>query len=447
MKPQLGFTLMAALTWGAPVWAQDGDANDAPAPAAEAAPAPGGQTVVTGSYLPPIITRSNPPVDFNVDAHLPSSSQSKLDINQGDTFDFRQGQGGVTVMRGSKGAPGIIAHETKGSTGIYIVQPGDTLSKISQNVYEQPWMWPKLWSLNPQIQNPHWIYPGDQIRLTGAASGLPGQTRTLGGGGGPLRGQLVPDDTVFLRQLGYIDDPAKGIKGEVVGAIEPVQLMSHEQRVYIVLRPGEQVEVGQRMTVFREVRDPPKVRDSRRPPGKLVKLQGSVEIEYVNLKTRIVRARVVESTDVIERGAKVGFVEHEHRVVPPKKAGKDVVARVLTSMYPHAMMGKDQVVFIDRGKVDGLEAGNRLFVTRRGDTWRRTLGTSTRFARTRINMESAEPLELEAVPMHGDEQDFPEEVVAELRIIRAHEFSALALVTASKVEVLPGDRAVARSGF
>src|SRR5690606_40370304 len=117
MKPQLGFTLMAALTWGAPVWAQDGDANDAPAPAAEAAPAPGGQTVVTGSYLPPIITRSNPPVDFNVDAHLPSSSQSKLDINQGDTFDFRQGQGGVTVMRGSKGAPGIIAHETKGSTG------------------------------------------------------------------------------------------------------------------------------------------------------------------------------------------------------------------------------------------------------------------------------------------------------------------------------------------
>ncbi len=409
---------------------------------------------MTGTYSPPIVntTKTTSTIDpnYNFDSHLPSDAQSVVDINQGDSFDLGRGSSGPTVVRGKAGAPGFVAREVGSNTGVYVVQAGDTLSNISQQVYGQPWMWPKLWSLNPQIQNPHWIYPGDQIRLAGATTASsPTEARTLGSGtAGPLRRQLVPADSVFLRQLGYIDDPAKGIKGEVVGAVEPVQMMAHEQHVYIVLKPNESAEVGQEMTVFREVRDPPKVRDSRTPPGKLVKIQGIVKIEYVNLQTRVARALVVESIDVVERGAKVGFLENEYRIVPPRKAEKDVTARVLTSMYPHVMMGKDQVVFIDRGKQDGLEAGNRLFITRRGDTWRRTLITTTRFARTRANMEASTPNGIfEAVPLHGDEQDFPEEVVAELRIVRAHKFSSLALVTSSSVEIEPGDRAIARAGF
>lgn len=386
------------------------------------------------------------PVNF--ESHLGSSSHSKSDINQGDSFDLARDESRSSVVRGGKNAPGILPEEAQGNTGIHVVQTGDTLSKISQQAYGQPWMWPKLWSLNPQIQNPHWIYPGDQIRLTASGTAAsPREVRTLGAGPVALQQPAGGDDSVFLRQLGYIDDPAKGIKGEIVGAVEPVQLMAEAQHVYIVLKPSEKVSVGQTLTVFREVRDPPKVKDSRTPPGKLVALQGAVQIEYVNLKTRVARARVVESLDVIERGAKVGFVEHEHRIVAPTRVNKNVTARVLTSMHPHVMMGQHQVVFIDRGQQDGLAPGNRLFITRRGDTWRRTLITTTHFARSRLNMDSDQPNDVDAVPLHGNEQDFPEEVVAELRIVRAHKFSALAVVTESKVEVVPGDRAIARAGF
>ncbi len=447
--------LVALSAWAltAPASAQD-DTGAPPAAPPAAAPPPAAVPPPTTVYSPPVVNNTTTTTtldpNYNFDSHLPSDSQSVVDVNQGDGFDLRRGGEGATVVRGKAGAPGLVASKVSGNTGVYVVQAGDTLSKISQQVYGQPWTWPKLWALNPQIQNPHWIYPGDQIRLAGAAGTTsPTDARTLGSGpAGPLRKQLVPTDSVFLRQMGYIDDPAKGIKGEIVGAVEPIQMMAHAQHVYIVLKPNESVEVGQQMTVFREVRDPPKVRDSRTPPGKLVKIQGVVQVEYVNLKTRVVRALVVESMDVVERGAKVGFLEHEYRIVPPQKASKDVTARVLTSMYPHVVMGKDQVVFLDRGKQDGLVAGNRLFVTRRGDTWRRTLVTTTRFARTRANMESATSGgAFEAVPLHGDEQDFPEEVVAELRIVRAHKFSSLALVTASKVEIVPGDRAIARAGF
>lgn len=47
----------------------------------------------------------------------------------------------------------------------YIVKQGDTLWGISGMYLQHPWLWPELWDVNPQIDNPHLIYPGDQLRL------------------------------------------------------------------------------------------------------------------------------------------------------------------------------------------------------------------------------------------------------------------------------------------
>lgn len=407
-----------------------------------------GSTSTTTTYVPPY--GYYPAEGTNIDGHLPSSSQSKSDINQNDGFDLPGPESGGITVHGSEDAPAFQRPEAGGGPRLYTVEKGDTLWDICAGQFGNPWEWPRVWSYNPQIQNPHWIYPGDQLRLSvverAITKRLAGESLVLGmGDGQPLRRALVPQKTVFLRNLGYIDDPTKDVWGELVGAQRERLILAEGSIVYMILRPGVKVKKGQLLTVFRPLRSVRSVEGARMPDGELVAFRGAVEITGFDEKTRVARGKLIESLGEVERGAKVGPIRRRFEVVPPKPSKVDLWARVLTSMYPHEVLGQNQVVFIDRGANDGLKKGNRLFVVRRGDSWRNTLETTTAMARTRARLE-ADDASVELTPIHGDQEDFPEETIGEIRIISLRATTALALVTESAIEIAPGDRVVARKG-
>ncbi len=178
------------------------------------------------------------------------------------------GPGGDASTGGSLGTNAILPDDAQGVMSeavpdIHLVRRGDTLWDLCNRYYQNPWAWPKIWSYNPQITNPHWIYPGDQLRLTSATGGgqalslAPRQTTTIGGGGSLIsrRGQVV-SGTVFLRDQGYIGDPRRDVWGELIGSDEEQMLLAEGNHVVLILRPGVTVSTGQELTVFNSVRQP-----------------------------------------------------------------------------------------------------------------------------------------------------------------------------------------------
>jgi LysM domain len=338
---------------------------------------------------------------------------------------------------------------------IHLVRRGDTLWDLCNHYYQNPYAWPKVWSYNPQIANPHWIYPGDQVRLTSATGGGSQQalslgnrkTATLGSGGGlGLRRPTVNKDTIFLRDQGYIGDPKRDVWGELVGSDEEQMMLADGNHVVLTLRPDVNVAKGQELTVFNSVRQPEKVEGARRPPGEIVAIRGTVKIIDFNPETHMARAMLTESVDVVERGCKVGPVGRRFDVVPPVKTSAKVSARVLTSIYPNVYIARDQIAFIDQGSEDGLLQGSRLFVLRKGDSWHASLTTSAPMQRRRMLINSPEEAGDEDTPLSDKEDKFPEDTIAELRVLRTEKYSSIALVVESKREVVSGDLAVTRAG-
>jgi len=148
-----------------------------------------------------------------------------------------------------------------------VVHRGDTLWGICDSYFQNPYQWPRLWSYNPQIKNPNWIYPGDEIRLreggeasTGAGAGEGvglgggGKSTALGGGNGMSlvdRRRQVPNGTVFLRDTGWVHDSTDEVWGAVSGSDKDTMFLSTPNEIYLSVQKGHDVRVGQELTVFR----------------------------------------------------------------------------------------------------------------------------------------------------------------------------------------------------
>jgi hypothetical protein len=440
------------------VWAQAGPAQPSgggtvtvPAPA----PQPG------SAYVPMPTTQisgyGNPQAPNGTigGGNATESSAHPITGEEEDSFDLgHRGAGPGGVARGDDNGPVFIGGGPTYSGGevpySHVVRRGDTLWGLCGFYFQNPYQWPRIWSYNPQIKNPHWIYPGDEVRLKdgggGAnAGGGPGPASTLpySGNGMTLvdRRRQVPEGTVFLRDSGWIQSESDEIWGTVSGASEDKMFLSDFDETYIDVKPEHEVRLGQELTLFR--------RRNTAAAGWIVQILGTARIDQYNPKTHVARAKVIESLDVIERGALVGPLARRFEIVPPRRneLAQDVQAHVLASLHPNEFFGQNQVVFIDAGESKGLKPGNRLQIMRRGDAWRRSLVSSA--AGYRVSPDDERPMPpMEQTPgARREDERYPDEVVAELRVVAVKKDSSVCVVTQSRVEVELYDLAVARKGY
>ena len=398
----------------------------------------GGTTSTTTTQFFPGGVAPLPPGGTLGGGNAQFSSSKPITGNETDSFDFRRGGGGGGTARGSENSSFVLGsggvNGVANNNGTHLVRRGDTLWDICDHYFRNPYQWPRIWAFNPQIQNPHWIFPGDQVRLRG---GQLAQVETTSTGSQIIdRRRQVPPETIFLRTEGYIDDDTNNW-GEISGSPEEKMILTDFDDVYVRISSAHDLKVGQELTVYRPVRSV--------GGGKLIEIQGTVKVNQWNPKDRIARAKITEALNAIERGARVGPVTRRFEVVPPTRNDKDITATILTSVQPHGLFGQNQIVFINQGDEAGVKPGNRLFVIRKGDAWHASQTTNS--SAKRIALEDDSPAATEEVPKPRDPARLPEEVLAELRVVNVRKQTAMCIVTVSKHEIEAGDKAFARKGF
>ncbi|HEX5044185.1 MAG TPA: LysM peptidoglycan-binding domain-containing protein [Candidatus Polarisedimenticolaceae bacterium] len=57
--------------------------------------------------------------------------------------------------------------------GDYLIQPNDTLWDLSGKWLSNPYLWPQIWEQNRYVQDSHWIYPGDPLKVPGQPTVVP----------------------------------------------------------------------------------------------------------------------------------------------------------------------------------------------------------------------------------------------------------------------------------
>jgi len=160
------------------------------------------------------------------------------------------GVGGVMASTGSSVTLKANAPQ------IYQVKKGDTLWDISALYLDSPWLWPKLWHANPNIDNPHLIYPGDKLTLSWQG-GEPMLSlkphKTLSPQARIHAKQALPalSETLLLPYLNFdrlISNQQLQQATRVLGTQDGRQFLSRNDRIYI---QGDHAE--QEWQIYRQV--------------------------------------------------------------------------------------------------------------------------------------------------------------------------------------------------
>ncbi len=295
----------------------------------------------------------------------------------------------------------------------YVVKKGDTLWGISARFLKKPWYWPEIWQANPQVRNPHLIYPGDELVLAG------GHVSHGDGSIGPHARATALDEAIppielsdikqWLKDTRIVGEQAFENAPHVVGIEDNRLRGSGGQLVYlrgIDAEPGTQlalvrpvgryydmppVHKGEPREVYRQgnnadrPRDWPDARDGR--PALLwhhgpieYTLQGRVRflgyemIDFgrieVTRRADVSSALVISSDFEIRAGDYVLPIidqPYDTQYVPHAPASVPRDMRVLAFSDALNAVGPRQVVALSRGSADGIENGHTFSIYQAGE--------------------------------------------------------------------------------
>ena len=274
-----------------------------------------------------------------------------------------------------------------GHPDVYTVVKGDTLWDISARFLSLPWLWPEVWRINPQIENPHLIYPGDDIRLV-FVDGEPTLNLERGTAGRTYKGspgedgRLKPTIRVSALDTAIPAIPLDAVQGYLVEnrVVRPAELFAAP---YVLEGEGGRLIIGSgdRLYVRGVLPDSVAYNFVRKGPTYVDPVTGEVlgqEATYLGLgrvvaKDLAVSTMLVNSTrQEIQMGDRVLPTEERNvqSTFYPSSPGEDVEGLIISVFGGVTQVGQYDVVVLNRGGREGLQIGNVLAIYKRGELTR-----------------------------------------------------------------------------
>jgi LysM repeat protein len=258
----------------------------------------------------------------------------------------------------------------------YTVKRGDTLWDISSLFLRDPWLWPEIWQVNPQVENPHLIYPGDVLSLAYGADGSP-QIRLTQFGAARLSPRLRSEG---------IDGPIATIPYSAIAAfLTRPSVVTKEQAKsaphVLAMRDGHMIGAtgheiyvrglsGGQNSRYNVIHVGEPIRDLE--DGDVVGYHGIYAASAVVTKPgRVSKAVLTEGVRETLQGDRLIASEAD---IPtnfvPRAPKSDVSGQIISVVDGVELIGQFQVVVINRGTRHGLEVGHVLAVDDAGDVVR-----------------------------------------------------------------------------
>ncbi len=257
----------------------------------------------------------------------------------------------------------------------YVVVKGDTLWDISGKFLDSPWLWPEIWYVNPQIENPHLIYPGDVISLV-YVDGKPQLRLQRGKGTFKLSPKIraerldkaiptIPTDSIqqFLTQPLVVDKDTLKNAAYVVSSADEHLIVGAGDRIYV---RGIQADQGNRYNVFRPgdaYIDP----DSGEILGYEALYLGDGRVQRFGDPATLKLDRTTREINIGDRVMPM-TQEDVYAYFTPHANNNNVVGTIIAVVDGVSQIGQYQVVVINRGKRENVDVGTVFAVEQRGAT-------------------------------------------------------------------------------
>ncbi|MEM7565064.1 MAG: LysM domain-containing protein, partial [Pseudomonadota bacterium] len=270
----------------------------------------------------------------------------------------------------------------------YIVQEGDTLWDISSVFLRDPWFWPEIWFKNPQVENPHLIYPGDTLAIIYIGGEKRVQLLSRGKDGSVLaqtQGGLkivkvaprvrsksidasipsIPIESIrhLLERPIIIDEDTLANSAYILASVDDHLVNSINDKLYV--RKLDTSSGNGRYQIFRPNRpmfDP------------ITNELLGYEALYVGESKLLLRGdpasvRVTNSEREILRDDRVMPIDNTNfeRDFFPKPPSTKVEGAIVSLLDAISQTGQYQTIAINLGLRDGLETGNVLNIIRTGN--------------------------------------------------------------------------------